>query len=268
MAYGCPYKGSKNKIADWVLGHLPPAEALYDLFCGGCAITHAAMLSGKYKRFVINDIEPAPVKMFTKALRGEYKDETRWISREDFFSLKDEDEYVKYCWSFGNNGCTYVYGESNEPIKKALHYDRVYGDSSLLSTIASDKRRIQLESHGRLKRLQKLENAESVKNLESYSGDYQAVPMRYNGLIYCDIPYHNTTGYEKGEKNNFDYARFYDWACSQELPVYISEYWMPEDRFVCVAQREHKSTISHASNSIEVVEKLFVPALQYYSDVL
>ena len=48
MNYGLPYQGSKNAIAEWVIGQLPEAETFVDLFCGGCAITHAAMLSGKY----------------------------------------------------------------------------------------------------------------------------------------------------------------------------------------------------------------------------
>lgn len=39
MNYGLPYMGSKNKIAEWILSYLPKAENLYDLFCGGCAIT-------------------------------------------------------------------------------------------------------------------------------------------------------------------------------------------------------------------------------------
>ena len=42
--YGLPYMGSKSKHADWVIEHLPAAENFYDLFAGGCAVTHAALL--------------------------------------------------------------------------------------------------------------------------------------------------------------------------------------------------------------------------------
>ena len=41
--YGLPYMGSKNKIAKWVVGCLPAAPHFYDLFCGGGAVTHAAI---------------------------------------------------------------------------------------------------------------------------------------------------------------------------------------------------------------------------------
>ena len=55
MTYGLPYMGSKNKIARDIVEQLPSAEYFVDLFCGGCAVTHAAILSGKYKKFIIND---------------------------------------------------------------------------------------------------------------------------------------------------------------------------------------------------------------------
>ena len=54
--YGLPYKGSKNKIADWVCDQLPVADNFYDLFCGGCSVTHAQLLRGRFKRYVVNDI--------------------------------------------------------------------------------------------------------------------------------------------------------------------------------------------------------------------
>ena len=47
MRYGVPYQGSKNQIARWVIDNLPEDKILVDLFAGGCAVTHAAMLSGK-----------------------------------------------------------------------------------------------------------------------------------------------------------------------------------------------------------------------------
>ena len=54
MRYGVPYQGSKNKIAGWVIDNLPEDEILVDLFAGGCAVTHAALLSGKWNRIVAN----------------------------------------------------------------------------------------------------------------------------------------------------------------------------------------------------------------------
>ena len=70
MRYGLPYKGSKNAIAEWVVDRLPEAENFYDLFCGGCAVTHAAMMTKKYKNFLINDIEGLIVKLFADGIAG------------------------------------------------------------------------------------------------------------------------------------------------------------------------------------------------------
>ena len=123
--------GSKNKIAEWVVGHFPEKKHFYDLFAGGCAVTHCAMLRSKFETFTINDISKTP-EFFTDAISGKYADERRWISREDFFRLKDNDEYVRICWSFGNKGADYLYSKEKEPWKKALHYAYVYGDFSLM----------------------------------------------------------------------------------------------------------------------------------------
>lgn len=131
MDYGLPYMGSKNKIAEWVVGHFPEKKHFYDLFAGGCAVTHCAMLKSKFETFTINDISKM-TEFFTDAISGKYAAEKRWISREDFFRLKDNDEYVRICWSFGNKGTNYLYSKEIEPWKKALHYARVYGGFSLM----------------------------------------------------------------------------------------------------------------------------------------
>lgn len=131
MSYGVPYQGSKNKICKFVIDNLPSGDVFVDLFAGGCAITHAAMLASKWNYFAANDIGDAP-EVFVNALEGKYAAEKRWISRDDFARLKDTDPYVSLCWSFGNNRSTYLYAKEVEPWKKALHYARVFGDTSLL----------------------------------------------------------------------------------------------------------------------------------------
>lgn len=135
MRYGIPYKGSKNSIAKEIVNFLPDADIFYDLMCGGCAISHAAVESRKYKKVVINDIDPMPSQLFLDAMKGKYKDERRWISREDFYRLKDIDPYVKYCWSFGNNGRDYLYGQDVEEFKHGLHLAIFNKDVSLLENI-------------------------------------------------------------------------------------------------------------------------------------
>lgn len=138
MNYGLPYKGSKNKLATRIVDLLPRRKHFYDLFCGGCAVTHAAMLSRKWEHFTINDLNWQCPTLFVDALNGKYKDDTRWISREDFFRLKDSDPYVAFVWSFGNNLRDYIYSREIEPLKKAIHYALYFNDYSLAAEMGHD----------------------------------------------------------------------------------------------------------------------------------
>ena len=98
--------------------------------------------------------------------------------------------------------------------------------------------------------------------IEFYSTDYQAVPIPDNSVIFCDIPYKGTRTYQKHKKTEFDYERFYDWAYSQTQPTFISEYWMPEDRFSCIAEIKRTDTFSASNNSKKVTERVFIPKHQ------
>lgn len=120
--YGLPYQGSKSKLAERIVALLPPATHLYDVFAGGCAVTHAALLSGKFKEVHANDITDS-VKLFEDALNGDiakYEPE-RFRNREDFFAEKDSNPFVRLVYSFSNDQRTYLYGREIEPYKKAVH---------------------------------------------------------------------------------------------------------------------------------------------------
>ena len=154
--------GSKSKIAEKLLSEIikrnPEAEIFIDLFAGGCAMAHTALLSGKFKKVIANDINEMPT-LFKNAILGKYRDEKRWISRDEFHKLKDTDMYVKSCWSFGNDGKTYLYGKHLEPYKKAYHYAKVFGDFSLFNEFAPY---IEQENGGNLRKYIK-DNYERIK---------------------------------------------------------------------------------------------------------
>ena len=135
---GLPYQGSKSKLADKIVALFPKATHFYDLFAGGCAVSHAALLKDKYEHIHINDINWMCPTLFIDALNGKYNDENRWISREDFFRLKDTDPYVAVVWSFGNNLHTYLYSKEIEPLKKAIHYAMFFSDYSLGKELGHD----------------------------------------------------------------------------------------------------------------------------------
>ena len=250
--------GSKSGIAEWVISKLPPADVFVEPFAGGCAVTHAAILSGKYKRIIFNDITDS-TQVFLDAIRGRFKDEDRWISREDFKRLKDTDPYVRLCFSFGNDQRAYAYGDI-EPYKRAFHYAVVFQDLDPFkelgipipkSVVRSDNRKSRrlsvkrylkwargnsigslerlesLESLERLERLQSLESLERLQSLQNYQGDYRDIPIptKESCVIYCDPPYRGTAGY----LNKFDFGEFDDWCRAHKDNLFISEYNMPKD---------------------------------------
>ena len=379
MKYGLPYKGSKNKLAERIVSLLPKRTHLIDLFCGGCAVSHAALLRNKYEHIHINDINWMCPTLFIDALNGKYQNETRWISREDFFRLKDTDPYVAVVWSFGNNLRDYLYSKEIEPLKKAIHYAIFFRDYSLGKDLGYDlsfiepirdiqrryaavKRyfsqfghfqqqsfeggqrvatncklntsrggqnhrdcRAQRPTNGSiptfsltggkshqpdwkqsndlqtsvrtstsrmpqpslrdskkkidransateneptaLHRLQYRERQLSLprnsggqfSNITSSVLDYAKVEIPDDSVIYCDIPYEDTNVYNKAE--GFDYERFYDWCEHQTQPVFISSYQMPDDRFDCIEEFSHRSTLSATANNL-VTERIYVPKHQ------
>ncbi len=87
-------------------------------------------------------------------------------------------------------------------------------------------------------------------------GDYKAVPVLPDSLVYCDIPYKGTNGYEGG----FNHSEFYEWTRKQKELVIISEYSMP-DNFICIAQVKKCVTLS-SGGAKKATEKLFIPGHQ------
>ena len=281
MRYGMPYMGSKNKIAKWVIEHLPKKENLYDLFGGGGAITHCACESGKFKHVIYNELDPITFKGFDMAIHGKFNNENRWISREDFNKLKNKDPYVAICFSFGNNFKSYAYSKDIEQFKKALHYAICFDDFSLLENLGVKLKRkssgrieltkqvkellslnkLQMKNLEALNRLQSLERLESLQHLQHLyltNKDYADVQIKENSVIYCDPPYKNTEKY----RMDFNHNEFYKWCRKQKELVIISEYAMPKDRFICIAEKE-KISLMCSSNRTTKTEKLFIPKHQY-----
>lgn len=267
--YGLPYMGSKNSLVEDIIPRLPKAKNFYDLFCGGCSITHGAMLSKRWEHFVINDINGEIPQLFLDSVHGKYRNEKRWISREDFERLKDTDTYVSLCWSFGNNRKCYLYGKSIEPYKKAMHYAILFDDYSLLWALGINipkqngcknyhEKRLKvtqaIKQYAKLKRTPELQSLESLERLERLErlelriGSYDEVEFKPDSVLYCDIPYENTAEYV-GKGAGFDHKRFYDWACRQKELVVISSYDISDKRFQRVVNFKKMSLLNNTGDT-------------------
>lgn len=397
--YGLPYMGSKNKLAEEIVNFLPQKKVLVDLFGGGGAISDCANQSGKYEKIIYNELNTIIAETFQKAINGEYENERRWVSREEFEKLKKTDGYVAICFSFSNNCNTYMYGPKIEPYKRAYHYAIVFDDFRPFNELFDDEttekikksvegitdlkeRRIKfshalgdyilslercqhLESKEKLdtvkytvdvhptyighvnqhlqykERLDTLKRTMSVKNetrgsgsaaqhiecqekfdllkhtmllngtprnacqnlqqqeristlkhtlnvnalencglgrdsithgigstfqnrvleeapIEVFNKDYADVelPSPEECVIYCDIPYKNTTSYTTG---SFDYDRFYKWCQEKAFEgyqIYVSSYELPEDLFISVWEKQRHCKATSGSGK-HVVEKIY-----------
>lgn len=67
VLFGFPYMGSKTKIALDILKQLPKGERFVDLFGGGFAMSHAALLTNKYEKILYNDINPLITNLVKRA---------------------------------------------------------------------------------------------------------------------------------------------------------------------------------------------------------
>lgn len=105
-------------------------------------------------------------------------------------------------------------------------------------------------------------NVMNNSKLTTSVGDYREVEILPDSVIYCDVPYFQSREY-KHNKEAFDHQSFYDWCEKQTALVLISEFSMPEDRFICIAEKPRKVTFSATNNSLERIEKVFVPKHQY-----
>lgn len=393
ITYGLPYMGSKNSIAKNLIKQLPRAENFYDLFCGGGSMAHRRALSGKYKHIYCNDLTGA-VEYVERARRGEYDNRREWVDCEEFIKNKNNDVFLTFVWSFGNNGQRYMYGQHIEPLKKRLHFAYIENDNSLLKEFYSANdistgheavykyclqhsaeiinsyiKWYQLKYIGEVVNIQKLKedlradderlrnylieqrNKNKLKNIdvdkylgtngmrghyfgrsqwefptrENYNkldaimnwplsydevcgdnvkddllkkiqalnamasgksaagafrlqhidrlkrfkyiqntgtrqwhfsrGSYEDVKIKNNSVIYCDIPYRNTTEYIS---DAFDYDKFYKWRQTQNN-IYISEYNMPAAEFREVYNIEKTVLMSAKGHDKKAVEKLFIP---------
>lgn len=199
LRYGIPYKGSKNRIAKWVVDNLPASDTLVDLFAGGCAVTHAAILSNKWKRVIANDLLPAP-NVFQDAARGKFHDADMVTTREQFSNSSDF--ATRLIYSFGNEAYLHNGG-----------------------TTESMRRLQGLESLERLQGLERIESLEGLQGFEVSNLDYRDVKIPSGATVYADPPYRGTSQSQYG--GTFDHEKFDAWLAEVDFPVYVSEYTCP-----------------------------------------
>ncbi len=291
MGYGIPYKGNKSKIVKKLFEVLPRGKRFVDLFGGGFAVTHYAMENSLYDEYLWNDYNPLLKPLIEKAINGDYnydKFTPKFITREEFFELKDTDGYVKWVYSFGNNGRGYLFGRNIEKYKEMAHNYVVFDklDDELLAIMptlhltkqdiksrrlefvkqvklylknesrATKERHAQLQQLERLEYLQhleKLRELEWLPQLELKTSSYLEYEYRDGDIVYCDPPYENTNKYDE----DFNHQEFYNWVRTANFPIFFSSYEIQEEGICRVLEIETRSTLSSARNAVRKIECLY-----------
>lgn len=238
------YMGSKARIAKDILKVMQPdidkTGCFVDMFCGGGNLLQFV----NAKRIIANDINEYTVAYLSK-LYVDYDwlpKNNKEFTKEDYIYTKNNQHayptyllgHIGYNLSFGGK---WFGGFRSDNIGKRDYIAEAY--------------RGAIKQHNNL----------VSKDISFYNLSYDEAPFEDNCVIYCDIPYKNTTKY----KSNFNHDKFYEWCrkvkkendeLGNNVIIYVSEYGMPED-FECVWQKEIKMTLDKNSNSKSAVEKLF-----------
>lgn len=269
--YGISYVGSKSKIAEDILQVLPRGKRFVDLFGGGFAMSHAALLSGKYEQVLYNELNPLIFNLINNALDGKYDGECRWIGPDKFKKFKGIDGFVSVIWGYGSdlNG-GYLYGNKSCANKRAWHNFCLFGkDIPGVPNIAEKdvrKRRLYLaflakkNNHpgfGRLEHLQRLERLQCLKFLKRplmNCGSYLDYQYQWGDVVYCDPPY-ETRG--KYYTQDFDFKKFCDWVASRPYPVYFSSYKIDDPRFYVIWKKEKLRLLNQRGDKIMGTEYLY-----------
>ena len=231
------YFGGKQRISKplskFLNEQLKEGQPFVDLFCGSCNV----MINIKGDRLKIaNDKHKYLIAMWKELQNG-------WIppknlTQEEYQYIKANKDEKPYLTGFVGFGCSFAgkwFGGF------ATSKDRNYCENAHNST------------------MKKLDN---LQNVQFYNLDYSQVDIPKGSLVYCDIPYKNTTPYCKNEVGVFNHEEFYQWVRENSplYEIYISEYKqnVPKD-FEIVWELQSKKDIRNSKGeqegTIEVLMK-------------
>lgn len=288
MKYGLPYKGSKNSIAQKIVDALPSGESFCDACCGGGAILMASALSGKYARVTGYDINEAIIGLIRATMiyfgTIDYEHDLPSVDRKAFFEARNRsaginDWLVRYCYSFGNDGQTFLWSDEmhegfrlmEEAIRGETLDDRVHAMQELSKRKDALELMSRVEPFVRLRRIKKVEQTMMARKTTTridvgvksmFDVDYEPFDV-----IYFDPPYKSTKGYFKVK---FDYSAFeklISMLRDEGKRVFVSEYSQPTDGFTCVAEFPKQVLINKTTNTAGTERLYFGGTLEEYQEL-
>ena len=234
------YFGGKQRISkqlsQYLNSQLKDSQPFVDLFCGSCNIISKI---DKDRLRIANDKHKYLISMWKELQNGWQMPDN--ISEEEYKYIRDHKDENPALTGFVGFGLSYSG-------KWFGGYCRGGKDRNYCLNAKNSNNKI-------------LKNITDVK---FYNLNYDEVPIPDGALVYCDIPYKNTTSYCKSEVGEFNHEEFYDWVRrnSDKYDIYVSEYKqnIPDD-FTIVWEQNSKKDIRNKNNvreeTVEVLIKYF-----------
>lgn len=193
-------------------------KTFVDLFCGSCNI----LVGIDNKRVVIgNDKHKYLISMWKELQNGWIP--PKEITPKQYKEIKLNLDKEKHLSGFVGFGCSFA--------------GKWWGGFAKDST---NKNYCKTAHNSTMKKVEKL------KGVSFYNFDYKELNIKYDSIVYCDIPYKSTTAYCKKEVGEFNHNEFYDWCFENKnkFTILISEYEhnLPEG-FKIVWKKESKQSI-------------------------
>lgn len=232
------YMGSKNRIAKDILPIIlkdrKGGQYFVDLFCGGgniCDKVTGNVIANDNNKYVIELLKKMQSENFNSPI----------ISEETYNDIKNNICTNKYeDWIIGFAGTQLSFG--------ATWFGSYRRDSNGI-------RDYSMEAKNNVDKQSK-----KINHVEFYNCDYKNLILPNESLIYCDPPY-NTSGTNGKYLNKFNHVEFYDWCIEKHKEghkIFISEYYMPEDRFECIFEKKINQKMNNTKHTTYKSEKLFI----------
>ena len=233
------YFGGKAKIAkelsEFLNNELKQGQTFVDLFCGSCNVV-SKIKAGKR---LANDLHTELIVLHRSIQQGQELPSS--ISEELYKEVKDNKEaYPLWLVAFVGFGCSY-----------SGKYFGGYARNSRGDDYCGNAKNSLLKKH------------QSLKDVEFSTGDYSKLHIPTGSLVYCDIPYKNTTKYSTGSFNHEDFYKYAKIKAREGCVVLVSEYEhnVPEGWTVVWRQESKKDIRNKEGIQESTIEVLMKPSI-------